>query len=289
MLGGRNAWITRKTDAQSVKRLIASLSPVATDIPLIRLGPVGDGGYLVPDDLSGIEACFSPGVSLISGFEKQCADRGMTAFLADASVNGPAEAHPKFRFTKKFIGATHSELFTTIDDWVNESLPNTSYDLLLQIDIEGYEYEVFLGMSDSLLRRFRIIVAEFHDLHNLWSRPAFNLTSRAFEKIVETHACVHIHPNNVAGSIKLDGIEIPKLAEFTFLRRDRIKHSAPAVTFPHPLDADNTSNVSLPLPAAWIGGSAPIAAAVAATSKHANWSVDATPESSSQRASRLFD
>lgn len=36
---------------------------------LIRLGPNGDGGYLVPDDLTGIEACFSPGVCATSEFE----------------------------------------------------------------------------------------------------------------------------------------------------------------------------------------------------------------------------
>ena len=30
------------------------------------IGGAGDGGYLVPDDLDGIEYCFSPGVNLIS-------------------------------------------------------------------------------------------------------------------------------------------------------------------------------------------------------------------------------
>ncbi len=62
-------------------------------------------------------------------------------------------------------------------------------ELLLQIDTEGYEYETFLGMSDELARRFRIIAAEFHDLDQLWNRPFFRLASRAFDKILQTHSC----------------------------------------------------------------------------------------------------
>jgi Methyltransferase FkbM domain len=191
-------------------------------------------------------------VSLISGFEKQCADAGMAVFLADASVEGPAESRSRFVFTKKFVGITSDAKFMTMDDWVIESLPENTSDLLLQIDIEGYEYEIFLGMSDALLRRFRIIVAEFHWLHQLWNGPWFEITSRAFEKVLQTHACVHIHPNNCCGAVKLRDIEIPRVAEFTFLRRDRILRSSPAENFPHPLDRDNTTKAPLPLPARWV-------------------------------------
>jgi hypothetical protein len=246
------AFVTSRTDVQSLRRLIASLSPVETDKQLVRFGPAGDGGYLIPDDLPGIEACFSPGVGKVSGFETQCAETGMAVYLADASVENSTQHHRGFAFTKKFVGVTRNDLFMTIDDWVAESLPSTTSDLLLQIDIEGAEYEVFLGMSDVLLRRFRIIVAEFHWLHQLSNRPWFEITSRVFEKVLQTHSCVHIHPNNCCGAVKTRGIEIPLVAEFTFLRRDRILRSSPATSFPHPLDRDNRTNAPLPLPACWV-------------------------------------
>jgi hypothetical protein len=257
IIGGTGAWVAPRTDLLQLMRLIAALSPVATDKQLIRVGPLGDGGYLIPDDLQGIEACFSPGVSMVSGFEKQCADAGMAVFLADASVDGPAESHPRFSFTKKFVGITNDDFFMTMDNWVKDSVLGTTSDLLLQIDIEGYEYEVFIGMSDALLRRFRIIVAEFHDLHQLWDRPRFEIASRVFEKVMQTHVCVHIHPNNVAGCVTMAGIEIPRLAEFTFLRRDRILHISPAMQFPHPLDRDNTNNIPLRLPSCWVNARMP--------------------------------
>jgi hypothetical protein len=244
-------FITRITRRRDMLELLHSLRPVVTEHPLIRLGPKGDGGYLVPDDIEGIQACFSPGVSNSSDFELACAQRGMQVYMADYSVDGPATAHPNFHFQKKFVGATTSDVFMTMADWIRESGVDPSDELLLQIDIEGHEYETFLSMPDDLMRRFRIIVVEFHRLHQLWSLPFFRLASSAFRKILQTHACVHLHPNNCRSSVYMQGIDIPRVMEFTFLRRDRFTQSGFATRFPHPLDADNTRNATLPLPDCW--------------------------------------
>lgn len=251
VLGSANVFPTVLTGKDELLRFLEELHPVATNHELIRLGPNGDGGYLVPDDLDGIEACFSPGVNDVSGFESDCARRGIKAFLADASVEKPAEENELFHFTKKFVGAVSSDDFMTLDDWVASSLPGTGSDLLLQIDIEGAEYEVFLSASESLMRRFRIIVVEFHNLEQLWNKPYFDLAKRAFEKINKFHSCVHIHPNNCCGAVERDGIVIPSVMEFTFLRNDRIERSSPQTNFPHALDFDNTPNATLVLPKSW--------------------------------------
>jgi hypothetical protein len=245
---------TAATDPAALRALVKSLAPLNASKDLIRLGPDGDGGYLVPDDLSGIEACFSPGVSSVSGFEKACAERGMKIFLADKSVDAPAESHPLFSFTRKHVGATTSDDVMTMDNWVRESLPDERSELLLQMDIEGAEYETLLATSDALLRRFRIAVMEFHWLDHLWSKPFFRVASSAFRKLLQSHACVHIHPNNCCGSLKLKGLEMPRVCEFTFLRRDRLTGRSYATQFPHPLDRDNENKAPLPLPASWIGG-----------------------------------
>ncbi|MGB8860110.1 MAG: FkbM family methyltransferase, partial [Ilumatobacteraceae bacterium] len=232
---------TRLTDHSAVEGLLDRLHPVLTDKELIRLGPRGDGGYLVPDDLAGIEMLFSPGVDRISGFEKDCAELGMRVFMADKSVEQPADVHDLFHFTRKHLGAISDEETMTLDDWVSESSPGSSADLLLQIDIEGGEYEVLLATSAELLRRFRIIVAEFHQLDMLFSAPFFGLANTTFEKILQTHDCVHIHPNNCCGSLRVGELEVPRIAEFTFHRRDRLEQCGFATEFPHPLDVDNTS------------------------------------------------
>lgn len=105
---------TPASSAEAVRALIARVHPIVPEKGLSRIGPAGDGGYLLPDDLDGVEACFSPGVSTQSGFEKECADRGMRVYLADRSVEGPPLDHPLFHFTSTFIGPAPVEGFTTL-------------------------------------------------------------------------------------------------------------------------------------------------------------------------------
>ncbi len=93
---------TKKT---VVRDLIAKLHPLDTEHPLIRLGTThGDGGYLVPDDLDGIVACFSPGIDIQASFENSLIERGIPCFLADASVAGAPIKGDMVHFTKKFLG-----------------------------------------------------------------------------------------------------------------------------------------------------------------------------------------
>lgn len=251
LIGG---YPTYATDANELRGLIRKLHPIMPGVDLIRLGSKGDGGYLVPKDLAEIEACFSPGVASCSDFEKDCANLGMRVFMADKSVDAPATSHPNFSFTKKHIGAVPSDEFILMEDWIDSSLPNEKSDLMLQMDIEGYEYQTFLTMPNRLLSRFRIMVVEFHDLPRLWSQPYYSLASVAFDKILLNHVCVHLHPNTCCGTITKKGITIPRIMEFTFLRKDRVKTRTYATEFPHPLDSANSENgPALSLPSCWYG------------------------------------
>lgn len=252
ILHAGSGFVTYRTDHEKLTQLIRALMPIKDDsFDLIRFGSSGDGGYLIPDDLNGIEACFSPGVSGCSEFEKQCADCGIRVFMADKSVDGPAEKHELFHFTKKFVGAISDDAFVTMDDWVNNSISGASGDLLCQMDIEGHEYEVLLQMPECLINRFRILVIEFHRLDQLWNDMFFCLASTAFGKLLKNHRCVHIHPNNYLPVMKRDGLEIPPVMEFTFLRNDRFSGPSFASKFPHGLDSDCTSRPPLSLPACW--------------------------------------
>jgi hypothetical protein len=242
-----------RTDSNELKALIQSLAPRKTLRPLVRIGPKGDGGYLVPDHLEGIYALFSPGVSNISGFEMDCALRGMKVFMADRSVERPVESHINFTFTKKHVGSIDDDDHMTLDSWIGASLPqNFDGDLALQMDIEGAEYESIISASTDLLRSFRIIVIEFHCLHHLWCRPYFEIASKAFTKLLKFHSCVHIHPNNYCGSVAFEDIEIPIIAEFTFLRNDCGVLDEWVDHLPHELDEDNTTNLALRLHHGWL-------------------------------------
>jgi hypothetical protein len=215
------------------------------------LGPDDDGGYLVPDDLGGIECAFSPGVATESGFEAALAARGWRVFLADFSVDGPARADPHFVFEKKYVGCTSNDTFMTLDEWKGATIGQHDADLMLQMDIEGAEYETLLCASAGLLSQFRIMVVEFHYLHELFNKHFFAIASRLFEKLLQTHSVVHIHPNNCCGSVRGSGLEIPRVAELTFHRNDRLRQRSYCRTFPHPLDRDNTRKAPVVLHSSW--------------------------------------
>jgi hypothetical protein len=241
-----------RTPTSSVRGLLQRLRPLDPGIELVRVGPESDGGYLVPDDLDGIQYVFSPGVANESGFEAGLADRGMRVFLADYSVDRPAVDHPGFVFDKRFVGCLTDERYMTLDEWYAAKLADDDgAELLLQMDIEGGEYETLLAASQRLLGKFRIMVIEFHWLPQLFNEPFFALASRVFAKLLATHAVVHIHPNNCCGSVQRAGLEIPRIAEFTFLRKDRLRSTAYRTIFPHPLDRPNVAKEPLRLAPCW--------------------------------------
>ncbi|MFC2080678.1 hypothetical protein ACFLR8_00535 [Bacteroidota bacterium] len=245
--------LVNPTSEERVKSLIEKLYPYQIKKDLIRIGPKGDGGYLIPDDLEGVKACFSPGVNQISEFEQDCNKLGMEVFMADKSVDKPNLNIPpdQYNFIKKHIGCTNNSVYITMDEWVNSSWLNEDEDLILQMDIEGGEYLSLINTSDSLMKRFRILVIEFHFLQDLWNPHFFEFAEVVFDKILQTHSCVHIHPNNIEGISHQYGIGIPKVAEFTFLRNDRTKFENYKMQFPHELDYDNTNNESIVLPQNW--------------------------------------
>jgi hypothetical protein len=241
----------RDTQPQQMIAFARALHPVLID--LIRVGPDDDGGYLVPDVLDGIVACFSPGVGDCSDFELACAERGMDVFLADATVDGPAVDHPSFHFVPKYIGAYTDATTISLDDWVASSGIDDG-DLLLQMDIEGAEYASLLAASPELLRRFRVMAIEFHFFGQLGEDPFFGLAASMFGKLLESHVVVHAHPNNYSDVVVVAGIPTPQVLELTLVRRDFDPGLGYSMAFPHPLDVDNAPNRPTPLPPVWYSG-----------------------------------
>lgn len=238
----------RFTRPEQMAAFARALHPVEAN--LIRVGAPGDGGYLLPDALDGIEACFSPGVGDCSDFELACAERGMSVFLADATVDGPAVDHPNFRFIPKYVGGYSDETTISLDDWVRSSGVGDG-DLLLQMDIEGGEYASLLAASPALLRRFRVMAIEFHFFGQLAEDPFFALAASMFAKLLESHVVVHAHPNSYSDLVEVAGVVTPQVVELTFVRRDHDLGAGYATQFPHRLDVENASNRSMPLPAVW--------------------------------------
>jgi hypothetical protein len=240
--------ISTKQTSTTVNDLLKLVWPIKTDLPLIRIGSQSraDGGYLVPDDLEGINRLYSPGVSKTMEFEKYFLAKGIPCELIDGSVDGAPETHVNARFQKLWLAAESAPGRTSLDDWVSES-SGENEELALQIDIEGSEYECLLAASDETLMRFRFIVLEVHDLRSAFTRSGLALLNSLLRKLKASHEIVHLHPNNCCGGVFERELVWPDVLELTFIRKDRISETMGPAELPHPLDRDNTPNPPLVL------------------------------------------
>jgi len=253
-LFSRGIFIDPMADIERLQRLARKIRPVKTNIDLLRIGAQEDGGYLIPDDLEGIEACFSPGVDQIASFESDLLKYGIPSHLADLSVDGPPKGIVAASFIKKFIGANNSDDYISLEKWIEISeFSKSSGDLLLQMDIEGSEYESLLSAPDTILNRFRIITIEFHNIET-WGQSHFlSIVEATFDKLLSLFYVVHNHPNNAMGIVDLNGFLAPRLFEITLLRKDRVSQILGKAELPHPLDRPNLlDRPDLGFPASWL-------------------------------------
>lgn len=247
----RGRRIVPTTPPDTLRGFLHRLHPVNTGHALIRIGAPGDGGYLVPDDLDGIHDCFSPGVSTVADFELDLAKRGIRSFLIDYSVETAPVSHPLIQFERKFLGLTNDDVYLRLDDWTAAMAPGGS-DFILQMDIEGAEYDVLFDVSEQTLQKFRILIIEFHHLDKLMIAGDFKLFDLVFRKLSKYFDVVHNHPNNCALPHRYGSFEIPPIMELTFLRKDRAVQRTSARTFPHPLDHKNIEELDdFALPKCW--------------------------------------
>jgi len=196
---------------------------------LIRMGPMVDGGYLIPSATSNVGPMISIGVRGDDPFSHAMTHKyGIKAHLYDC-FSGPspcpsALSNCDVTFHHVCVGGSDfanqaNNTFQTIASIVQQHAPGDSKNLILKIDCEGCEWDAFAAMPNATLDRFSLVVAELHWLereaeHEKYLSVMTTLTQR-FE-IVHTHGC------NCIGQVHLSpgGYNIPKVVEVTFMRKD---------------------------------------------------------------------
>jgi hypothetical protein len=227
---------------------------------LIRLGATNDGGYLIPEDLGSVSYCFSPGVSDMADFELDCARiYGMKVFMCDHTVETMPLTHPNFHFLKKGIGYQSSmrDFAQPVSSWVGQSVKEEDAELLMQMDIEGAEYDFFLCEPSSFLCRFKYIIFEMHYLHVMLEEQNFNARLLPFlNKIKANFNIVHIHPNTSTVFAAIGNLKLTHCLEITLENKSLMISSSNKATDKiirkynkHNLDTPNLiSNENIDLP-----------------------------------------
>lgn len=236
---------------RQVKDLFDLVRPCVLQGELVRVGGEGDGGYLVPDDLTELAAVVSPGVGPSSSFEMEFAQKGIDCFLFDGSVESPPERHERLHFYQKMVGPEEKPAETTLNTIVEDLCPDTG-DLLLQMDIEGAEWSSLEAVHPETFRRFRIAIIEFHNLGEIVTDRKKTLSAiTLLRKIRKSHESIHFHPNNCGGARSFGDLRFPNVFEATFLRSERGARRELFAEIPHFLDEESCSRAKPGVNPSW--------------------------------------
>lgn len=232
--------LSKISSPSALSEAMGILRPREVRVPLVRVGNSADGGYLLPDDFEGISNCMSAGCDKLWEFERALNETyGVASHIIDSIDKKPDDLPLNFTYTSKWLGGQSNANLITLEDWVN-TVSNSSDDMVLQMDIEGSEWEVLAQAPDELLGRFRILVIEFHRVPNLFNHKILsNHYGPLLKKLDRLFQVVHFHPNNSCGFTSFGNISIPNAFEVTYLRRDRFVEALDFSELPHPLDQPN--------------------------------------------------
>ena len=227
-----NALMYSLTDQQKIKatitykrcaEIVALLSPLDVEGgKYVRIGNNYDGGYVMLDDFQRkIEAAYSLGIGSDVSWDESIACRGIEVFMYDHTIGRLPRNHPKFHYFKTGVtGSNKGVNLKTLATLIAENNHITCKNLILKMDIEGCEWDVFQEISSSTINQFYQIVVEFHYL----TQGVYESNHKIVEvlkKINQTHQSIHVHANaNVASyPLWIGELILPSVLEVTYIRR----------------------------------------------------------------------
>ncbi len=210
----------------------------AAGVKKIRLGREGDGGYVLLDDFHEITAAYSLGIGGDVSFDLDLANRGLTIYQYDQTIEALPAEHEKFRWKKLGVGDKNPRMkLEPLHALMRDNGDGVEGpDLLLKCDIEGFEWRMLETAPEGLFRRFRQIVIEAHNFSNVNNPEYAPIIAAGVRNLTKDHAVVHVHGNNYAPYFIVGGAPIPAVLELTFARRDAYTLTPSNETFPTDLD-----------------------------------------------------
>jgi hypothetical protein len=183
---------------------------------LIRVGGLGDGGYVMLDNFTEIDGVLSFGVGPDVSWDLDISRKTPLIHLYDHTVSGLPASIPNGIWFKEKIVSTGDLTGTSITEAI-ERLPNSN-NLILKSDIEDSEWDIFAKCPTEVLLKFDQIVIEFHWLSDKICGGQYELMFSAFENLSQTHSVVNIHANNYANYEIIANCPVPSVIEVTYVR-----------------------------------------------------------------------
>jgi hypothetical protein len=226
-------------DLQKIYRDVFAHFPLFSviDTPKKRFGRNLDGGYVMLDDLAGIDAAYSFGISDDVTWDLAIAQLGIPVYQFDESVSHSPVPHSLFIFTRSHIASERSDS-NSLESiaGISNRFHHAGKKLIFKMDIEGAEWEILDAIDENLLAQFDQIVCELHHLSRLSGHPFRVRVLRVLAKLNARHRLIHVHANNSAPVYRFPDFTFPDCLEVTYVLAQGRRFEPCAETFPGPLD-----------------------------------------------------
>lgn len=211
------------------------------DKRLIRIGGENDGGYIMIDDFPGGVA-YSFGISNDVEWDSAMADRGYEIFMYDHTVNELPYHRKEFHFfSKGIIGISPTSCLDTLESFVKMNHHTKQENMILKMDVEGFEWNVINTVDSNLLEQFDQIVIE---MHGIFTRNRDEILAGIY-KLNLTHNVVHIHANNYSQlELQKGNCNLSDVLEVTWVSKRKYKFGE--MNGELPLQIDSPCDTSMP-------------------------------------------
>jgi hypothetical protein len=168
------------------------------------------------------------------------AERGFEVFMYDHTIEALPAQHPNFHFFPVGIcGDNGGDRLRRLRALIEANGHASQGDMVLKMDVEGAEWDVFADMEIATLESFAQIVVELHWLDEVDRDDLYSKMKTSLSKLVASFAPVHVHGNNCSDLAIVGGIAVPQVLEVTFVRRADFSTVRSSKLFPTTLDVPN--------------------------------------------------
>ena len=210
---------------------------------LIRTGSLNDGGYVMLDNMIENSIVYNFGIGNDISWDMDLVKRGCTIFQYDHTISGPPIIHPNIHVSKIGISnkTSNDGTLKAISDLIKINKHEEKSNLIMNMDVEGCEWDILYGLEREILNKFSQIIIEFHCLFDIVLMERMEEMLSVFKKINESHQVIHIHANNYGRLSIVSGIMLPEVIEITFVRKEDHYFEDNLKNFPTPIDGPNDS------------------------------------------------
>ncbi|RVK62323.1 hypothetical protein CN155_01655 [Sinorhizobium meliloti] len=235
-----------------IKDLMSLMRPedVVDAGPFVRIGKQNDGGYIMYEPgLAGLVA-YSFGINDDVSWDADMAKRGFDVYMYDHTIEALPYEDSKFNWLKQgILGTGETPELKTLEHFLRMNDHFDRSDMVLKIDVEGYEWDVFAEVSDEVISKFQQIVVEYHWFDHVQNQELVTKMQKGLSRLHRLFAPVHVHANNYCDVAVIGNVPIAPVLEITYLRRSSFRTVTSTKTFPTAMDQPNNPG----LPDIWLG------------------------------------